>query len=418
VAATNLVLAIRPDAVDLDRPFSMAVSKSGVPTVGLGRLALILERGPNPALTHLAWSEASGFTTLDRILRFSEIVRLPEPVPLPSAMTELSAAQRRDFAKSIKSMERAIALTEAVSNKVRMALRRLVGDSLLQRARPLRARIGGAAGHEIIEDQIDALSTALRCSGMDLTLLDQARPSADQLGVLASLQGATEMHLIAHDARKTWPALPEIPNANIQSHVFNDRGNLLHVMDVNATPVETATGVDLLYYNDRYKSFVGVQYKRAADHDQATLAHLDERFIAQLGRMSAFDSLTASASTSLGYRTLAATTFVKLAHTSATATRTSGLVDGPYIPATYLSHLYEDGELIGPRGGRSITYDNLKRWMPKTVFAEMVQYGWAGSTGVTRDRLDQWISEATAQNRSVIAAVYQPRVGSRIAPRS
>ena len=396
----------------------MAVSKSGVPTVGLGRLALLVERGSSPAVTHLAWSEGSGSTTLDRILRFSEVVRLPEPVPLPSATTELSAAQRRDFARSIRSMERAIVLGEAVSNKIRTALSRLVGDSVLERARPLRDRIGQAAGHEIIEDQIDALSTALRCSGMDLALLDQARPGASQLGVLASLQAVTEMHLITHDARKTWPALPELPNSEIQSHVFNDRGNLLQVMDVNATPVETATGVDLLYYNDRYASFVGVQYKRADGDDQAVLAHIDERLISQLSRMTAFDSLSAREPGSLGYRSLAATTFVKLAHTSPTATRTSGLVDGPYIPAAYLSHLYENGELIGPRGGRSITYANLKRWMPKTVFAEMVQYGWAGSTGVTSDQLRQWITGATEQNRSVIAAVYQPREGSRVAPRS
>lgn len=389
---------------DLPRDsFTMAVSRQDFPGVGLGRDAILIrpQIDGGPAVMGSARAVSAGIsTTVDRVVRIQGIHRLERPLPMGTLMERLPKQQRTAIGRVSRDPKRITLLPEGLSRNLRVAIEELLGSGFFSATAPLRDRIGSAPGHTILEDQLDAVSTALRCSGMELGLLDAATPTAHPHSVLATLQPPGEVHLIQHDATNTWPQLEQIADMPVHEYVFRDRGNTLHVMNVNALPVETATGVDLLYFNQRYGSFVGVQYKRAAEgRDRDVLCAIDQRLISQMGRMAQFDDLGAGegVSPANGYRWLQASTFVKFAHTDAAATRVSGLVDGPYVPANYLKHLLDEGKLVGPRGGQSVTYDNLQRWMPKTIFAQMVQYGWAGSTGLTQLALAEWIETEAPQ---------------------
>lgn len=414
VSSDQIVLVRSPERFDdPTREFTMAIPRDEVASVGLGRRAVLLSLDHEPQIVGIAWAIASAWgTTLDRVVRLTEISILEQPVPLVTLTADWTRRWQTMLTASVRSLSRATVLPEGLSRETRRAMTALLGPAIWERARPLLDRIGRGQGHENIEDQIDAVSTALRCSGMNLDLLDAAKPTTHPRSVLATLQPIAESHLIQHDAEQTWPHLEVLRSAALHEYVFRDGGNTLHVMNVNALPLESAAGVDLLYFNERYGSFVGVQYKRAAvGQDRQILCPVDDRLVSQLERMNEFDALSAVAVDGASYRSLQATTFVKFARTVSRATRTFGLVDGPYVPAAYLRHLFTEGKLVGPRGGKSVTYENLGRWMPKTVFAHMVQYGWAGSTGLSEEVLQAWIESSIQANRSVIAASFQPYKG-------
>ncbi|MHC3003567.1 hypothetical protein OK17_15160 [Gordonia sp. GN26] len=174
-------------------------------------------------------------------------------------------------------------------------------------------------------------------------------------------------------------------------------------------------GVDLIYYNHDFRSFVLVQYKRMMAATGGRIATIDARLPDQLQRMIAFNDFACSSSLEpdpVAYRLGTGATFTKFAYPVAAPIREADLTRGLYVPSELLNRLYRSGHLKGPRGGDAVTHDNLGRWLSNDQFAELVKKGWVGCANVSREQILSFVS-ASLENRriAVIAAHSSAPVG-------
>ena len=51
-----------------------------------------------------------------------------------------------------------------------------------------------------------------------------------------------------------------------------------------------------------------------------------------------------------------------------------------YIPLSYWKFLENDSSIIGPRGGKRITYKNVGRYFNNTEFVYLTSQAWVGTT--------------------------------------
>jgi hypothetical protein len=121
-------------------------------------------------------------------------------------------------------------------------------------------------GSEILAQEKDAVLLARAIFGIE----NHRRPLRWSRGgdneIAPFLRGLSEVNIdentmIAHDSRVfgDWGISSE---EQVGAVVFSRGERRLTVMNVNNRPLEHTLGVDLLYYNHNYRSFVLVQYKR------------------------------------------------------------------------------------------------------------------------------------------------------------
>ena len=387
---------------------TLAVAKN-LRTPGFGRTCLIVTDRDTAAgrevgaITHIGHVEsAKARTKLDHAWRLSNIVELPSPIPIPAVKDHLGRNTYYDLRRA-SQQRRGNGLTDSSSANLRTYLESVVPMQYWNAALPPTERFRDVAGREVLEEQVDAIRSALAISDMDTALIKDV--SAQPFSVLTSLSPSpTEPSLIDHDLR-TFPGMHGA-QAREDTYVFEDRQHRLEVMNVNATTVEAATGVDLIYYNHRYRSIVAVQYKRMVDEQGTRLASIDSRLPSQLEKMARVEGLNTAAEGPVDYRLGPATCFVKLARSNASARTVGELVKGLYVPAAYVRQLLTADLLKGPRGGAAITHNNLGRWLNNTDFAMLVRDGWIGSAGVTVTDIRDFVAEQLRQSRSIVVAIH------------
>lgn len=214
---------------------------------------------------------------------------------------------------------------------------------------------------DLLKDHTNAVGTALMFSDMDLTPLRSAP--------LPGESPLAELRLTPSEASLIDNYLRNFPGMDVQPQRedivrFTDGEHTLDVMNVNATGVESATGVDLIYYSHDYGCFVLVQYKRMEAAGRLRIAGIDERLPDQLKRMVAFDifaQAAASGADPLAYRLGPGSTFTKFAYPVVAPLRESDLTRGLYVPSELLKRLHDASQLKGPQGGRWFVTTNPGR---------------------------------------------------------
>jgi len=83
------------------------------------------------------------------------------------------------------------------------------------------------------------------------------------------------------------------------------------------------------------------------------------------------------------------------------------MIKGMYVPLEYWDALLKSSNIIGEKGGRRITYENVERYFNNTLFIQLVQSGWVGSNLAGTDVLTQLI-RAALENDSVLLATLLP----------
>ncbi|MFZ6770908.1 hypothetical protein ACO0LM_27960 [Undibacterium sp. Di26W] len=115
-----------------------------------------------------------------------------------------------------------------------------------------------------ISEQRDAVGLVLEIAEIDrrpvLNGADNTRlQSASTILDILDMQPVAERSLIEHDSRIFGLEFTENVSG---SAIFPGRqGNEVRIYVVDSTPLETATGVDLMIYNQMYNSFLLLQYK-------------------------------------------------------------------------------------------------------------------------------------------------------------
>ena len=268
---------------------------------------------------------------------------------------------------------------------------------------------------QVLTEERDALSVALQVFNPSRSTLI---PSISSLGTvdepfLVALQSADmpEDSGIAHDTSVFDGWLPAGVPA-VGAMTFDRNGERLTVANVNRTPIEHVLGVDLIYFHEKYRSFVFIQYKRMTrDSDsQAYYRPYGKSYSHQYRQMKAWDSKIRAYPTSpdlTSYRLGRDAFFFKIYANPIGALTPDRLLKGMYFPLSYWTALIASPEARGPRGGVVITHDNSGRYFNNTEFTGLVGDGWIGSTPQGEMILANLVAQALEARHSVTLAVAE-----------
>jgi hypothetical protein len=74
-----------------------------------------------------------------------------------------------------------------------------------------------------------------------------------------------------------------------------------------------------------------------------------------------------------------------------------------YLPLAYWDVLVDSPDVLGPRGGVRVDFDNVGRHINNTLFIDLVSSAWIGSRGVNTERITAIVRESL-ETRSLILA--------------
>lgn len=404
-----VVLAAEELEEQLDRgreAISFAADR-GVDSPGFGRVAVVVTDNAEgeTVVSHLGLVKSgTARTNLDATWVLSAVRALKVPILLTVLAAELGRSA--NAVQRVVSLRRGGSLPQAASTALRSAIQSRIGagEWPSDDGRPewMLPRLDGG----LRQDHINAVGTALMFSGMDLSPMRTAPLPGES--PLADLRLApSEASLIDNDLR-SFPGMDAQPQREDIVR-FTDGEHTLDVMNVNATGVESAVGVDLIYYSHDYDCFVLVQYKRMEAEGRLRIAGVDKRLPNQLKRMVNFDGFghaSADRTDPMTYRLGPGSTFTKFAYPVVAPLRESDLARGMYVPSELLKRLYDDGRLKGPRGGEAVTHDNLSRWLSNDQFAELVKKGWVGSSGISVHDVRDFVASNLEDGRIAVIAAH------------
>ena len=268
---------------------------------------------------------------------------------------------------------------------------------------------------QVLTEERDALGIALQIFDPSLSTVV---PSVNSISTaeapfLVAMQNASmpEDLGIAHDTSVFDGWLPKGVPA-VGATTFERHGHELTVANVNRTPVEHVLGVDLIYFHAEYRSFIFVQYKRMArdDENQPYYRPSGKSFRRQYEQTMKWDLWMRAHPTSPGlpsYRLGSDTFFFEIYPNPMAVPAPHGLLRGMYFPLSYWTSLIGSPEVRGPRGGVRITYQNARRYLTNTQFADLVGSGWVGSPPQGEAILANVIAQALRARRSVTLAIAQ-----------
>lgn len=182
--------------------------------------------------------------------------------------------------------------------------------------------------------------------------------------------------------------------------VFSNGTSRVSVMNVNRTPIETALGVDLFYYNYEHDAYIFVQYKRMTSHGKKVSFKMtnDSQFLKDIDRMNRFLSSREKSETELNdYRFQDEMFYFKFCKDKQSIEE-NDLSAGMYLPKTYVEHLQASGV-------SEISYELVEKYFTNTHFIEMIKTGFYGSRKSNSADISRVINELIDSGNSVIIAV-------------
>lgn len=199
---------------------------------------------------------------------------------------------------------------------------------------------------------------------------------------------------------------------NMGVSVFEQGSRVLEVVYANKNPLEHTLGVDLIYYNKSFHSFVLVQYKvmREKDELEGFYYRPDEQLDKEVARIDEFQNkvkISTDVSSHSGFRLNYDGFLYKLVPNKGLQAATEKLIAGMYITNSYMKFLLGENGPKGERGGRLINFKNSPRYLTNTEFSGMVNRGWIGTSFNQSDSLAQLISEFLQTGRALMVAVEE-----------
>ena len=218
-------------------------------------------------LSQSARQVATGQSTIN----ISNLVKVPKLLP-EELRSLLPERFRKSFSSPIKGIDRPTPrlweqILAIIAGKLPASGPR-IGDLLraAQAANIIRHRVEG--GLEVFErDAVATVIQAWRGEAMRKRVLREAIPGS--VPVASFLQNLQQVSIredpqITHDSN-SFPGMEVARRDVVGSVVLADGNAYLTILNCNRQKLETTLGVDLIYYNHHYESFVLVQYKRMSE---------------------------------------------------------------------------------------------------------------------------------------------------------
>jgi hypothetical protein len=240
-----------------------------------------------------------------------------------------------------------------------------------------------------------------------------AKLSPDKDSSLSFLSGIPKKHIqeesaIQHDLYNWEDEKPNLHQMGITRFVQGTR--VLEVVYANKNDLEKTLGVDLIYYNKEYHSFVLVQYKlmKKEGADEGFSFRPDVQLKKEILRMNKFikdhgDKVAIIKHNE--YRINSDGFLFKLVPNRGIQAASEKLISGMYLTREYMNYLLDDNGPKGKKGGSIITFDNSPRYLTNTEFSNLVNRGWMGSNCKQSDVLAKLIRIFQETGRALLVAV-------------
>lgn len=271
-------------------------------------------------------------------------------------------------------------------------------------------------------EERDAALLSLEIAGLSRSLLP-AEPAtqthfltgSEELGAQANVV-VLEDQMLLHDTQ-LFPGWDRDRDGDLPgvAYAFQDGSGerRLTIMNVNRSPLETTTGVDLVYYRRELDAFVLVQYKRLVEEATGSVYRpsADPNFKVERDRMLALRkrlSVPGPAFSSPGeFRLNGDPFYFKFCSPRLVDHSSQDLIRGMYIPLEYFDLLAGSGKLAGPRGGQSISWHSAGRWLDNTTFVHLVADAWIGTYGSASRHIADVIRGGLRIGRAVVVAIEE-----------
>lgn len=362
--------------------------------------------------------------TAKHVIRFARLVDL-DRLTLDELARQVPAARMRAVTRFAEERGEGV-LSEKTWADVWRAVRLLRPDhadefDMLERmvAEPPRRYAGRA--YETIAQEKDAFLLATEIFGIERRAISRLLvPPKSPAPFLRGLTTAVPIEDVMIQKDKStfsdWIASAE---DKVGSVVLTRRdGRRLTVVNVNRTAVEETLGVDLIYYNHTFRSYVMVQYKRMGqekdkdDRNYAVYRPIDESYKLELARIETYlasRKITPPANRA-DFRLSSNGFLFKLCPKITLDPLSTSPIKGMYLPLDYWKLLVDSAEVRGRRGGVKITYENVGRYFDNGAFVTLVEDGWLGSPVSEERELSSLIRSGLEGKRSVLfASASNPR---------
>ena len=305
-----------------------------------------------------------------------------------------------------KAFESAIEAISKVSEECKPLLERfgrLRRELIARLTAPTRRALG---------EQKEAVLSALAIAGLERRDLHDWSPPTE--GVPASfLDGLPsvvmrEDPMIINDLMNV-PGLDLVRTLPYSAAVFEGDGKRLTVLLANRLPLEELTGTDLIYFNERHRSFVMVQYKAMESGTGSSHFRLpNEGLDKEIGRMQAIEAQLKAipvGDTKENYRLHSGAFYIKLCSRSQFNPDDIKLFPGMYFALDHWLRVASDPALKGSLEGRLVTYENAGRYIENDFFIKLVASAWIGSHSEQSAVLEVAIRNTVQSGRAVALAV-------------
>jgi hypothetical protein len=370
------------------------------------------------AITHIADGRkgASAGTGLVR-LNLASLETLPRPIPFKDLLDRTPNRFRRHLELRLTGGGKLPPGSLGAFIDTILALEPSMGSRLERFSERRAERIGRltSRGRSNLAQQKEALSTALDIAGIGTSEVLAWSPAEGE--TRSFLEGMPQAYL-REDAvlisdysdMPGFDVIKKYPFAARQFQATNNPNIRLKAIMANRLPLEEQTGADLIYYNETFKSFVMVQYKsmnqgkNGAEFRWGAEDKLTEE-IARMDELLEALSLEPHDPTAASFRLHSNPFFLKLCPRLIFNPDDKGLAKGMYFPLAFWKALADDPVTQGPRNGRVITYDNVKRRLNNSQFISLVAEAWVGTTVPQSKVLERVIEAVIATGKTVTLAV-------------
>lgn len=267
-------------------------------------------------------------------------------------------------------------------------------------------------------EERDAANLSMRLAGFDYrSLEDVVIPATSTVPFLELMSSVPlrEDQMIQHDSQIPFFGDLKYQGSTQSSAIVYRRGpEQLILMNVNRMPLEETLGTDLLYYSEKYDSFILVQYKRLRSESRRRwlyrIGSSDTSYQNELERMQAcrelLQELTYTSPHTQHFRLHSDPFHFKLCRSYTIRPASFEMIDGIYVPLRYWEVLVDSPESRGRDGGIYIDEDNIGRNYSNSLFIELVRNGWLGTQGADSRFLRRVVEDVVSSGKSLTLGAH------------
>ncbi|WP_439531428.1 hypothetical protein [Marinobacter adhaerens] len=293
-----------------------------------------------------------------------------------------------------------------------------VGSALsgFSEARNRRIRGLGAKARESLAEQKEAVATAMNIAGIDRKELlnwdiNESETPSSFLDGLSQVR-LREDPMVISDSQVV-PGFDAIRTTPFNSVVFENDRRKLTVLITNRQPLEEQLGVDLIYYNETFKSFLMIQYKAMEQEALESVYRFpNQQLDAEVVRMkSILDELRkcSQSADADSFRFSDNPFFLKFCPRIVFKPDDVGLIKGMYLPLDYWDAISNHESMNGPKRGKRIAYSNVRRYFDNTTFLTLASDAWVGTTISQSQQLEVLIRSTIEAGRAVVFALSKDK---------